>query len=58
MQRVLDAVQWAWVLTIWVAFVCLWLFLLLALVGWYWPCEWAWQPFGGHSPFCTGGYSD
>jgi hypothetical protein len=28
--------------------------LLLVFVAWYWPCDWAWQPFTSSNPRCTG----
>jgi predicted membrane channel-forming protein YqfA (hemolysin III family) len=43
MKRVLDAVRWAWVLTVWMALVLMLLATLGIFVGWYWPCQWDWQ---------------
>ena len=34
-----------------VIFVPLVLYILAGVVGWYWPCEWAWQPFH-YNPYC------
>jgi hypothetical protein len=28
---------------------------LAEIVAWYWPCDWAWQPFAPFNPRCTGG---
>ena len=35
-----------------VIFVPLVLYALAGVVGWYWPCDWAWQPFGHFNPNC------
>ena len=55
MERVLNVVRWVWVLTIWIALAFLVLELLAEFVAWYWPCEWAWQPFEGSNPHCPAG---
>jgi hypothetical protein len=26
--------------------------VVATFVGWYWPCDWAWQPFGHFNPNC------
>ena len=47
MERLLEVVRSAWVLTVWMALVLMLLFTLAVFVGWYWPCEWAWQSVEG-----------
>jgi hypothetical protein len=39
-----------------VIFVPLVLYALAGIVGWYWPCDWAWQPFGHFNPNCGSDY--
>ena len=29
--------------------------VLYGFVAWYWPCDWAWQPFASFNPRCAGG---
>ena len=48
----LRGVESAWVLSIWMIFALLVLQVPLTFVAWYWPCDWAWQPFGHFNPNC------
>ena len=56
MERVLKVVRVVWVVTVWVVLALLALNFLAAIAGWYWPCEWPWQPFGDYNPNCGADY--
>jgi hypothetical protein len=55
-MMLLRCVQAAWVLTIWMIVALLVLNGLATIVGWYWPCDWTWQPFGHFNPNCSSDY--
>jgi hypothetical protein len=55
MERLLHTYRVVIPVVIGVLLLLLALELLAEFVGWYWPCEWPWQPFEGSNPHCPAG---